>query len=264
MFEAIEYYQSLAEKFDGRILFVPGIIVVLLGLCIWLAGLRWRKILGALAGGSFCVAASVCFGNYDAAIILGAAAIGIIIGATIEKIILGIFGTALVAAIVLVIVTMIDKQRQSSDIATKNYTRWSEYEESGVVINFLQAIEITKQTGLYILSGMIENIKSTSLIYAAAASTAMLIAGFIATIMPRIFIAVVSSSLGSAMIFAGMIMLFFYKGSKPVNYIWEKGTFCAMVTFAMIIFGTMVQLVLSPGSVKPIEKAVPDKNGDKK
>jgi len=274
MFEAIEYYQNLAEKFDSRILIVPGIIVVLIGLCIWLSGLRWKKILGALAGGGFFAAVVMSIGNYGTPIVLAAAFFGIVIGALVEKIMLGVSGTAMTAVMVLVIVSAITKQKRNNDMGylndnTKEYhlsqqncPRWPEYEAADTVISPPQAMEITSKISSFIVSGIIDNIKSYSVLAFAAAGFTVLVAGFAALVMPRIFIATVSSLLGSAVIFAGMIMLLFYKGSKPVNYISEKSSFYAMVIAAMLIFGAMVQLVLSPPAAKQAEQSVPDKKRD--
>jgi len=264
MFEIIKYYQSLAEKFDSRILTVPGIVVVLVGLCVWLAGLRWRKVLGALAGGSFFAAIGLCLGIYDFPIVIVVAAIGIVIGALVEKIMLGVCGTAMVVAIVLVVVSTSAKQRQGGEVQY-DFQRWPQYEESNDVLNSSQASEITEKTGLFICSKIIENIKSSSLVSFGAGGVALVIAGFIALLRPRLFVAAFSSLFGAVMIFAGLIMLLFYKGSKPVNFISEKGQFYAIVLLVMMVFGTVVQMVLSPPAAKPTEKDVPEKgNGAKK
>lgn len=259
MFEAIEYYQSLAEKFDSRILFAPGIVVVLAGLCIWLAGLRWRKVLGAFAGGCFLAAIGLCIGDYGWPIMIIVTLIGIALGALIEKIMLGVVGTVLVSAVVIIIGSIFF---ESKDAVMQSHPRWAEYEAGDAEISLPQAFEITRQTGRYILCGMIKNVKSSWLVYGASGGAAILLAGFAAMMLPRIFIAAFSSSFGSAVIFVGMIMLLFYKGLKPVNYIYNKSSFYCLIIFLMIIFGTMVQLVLSPAA--KTEKNGPDENGDKK
>jgi len=280
MFEALEYYQSLAGKFDSRILTVPGIIVVIVGLCVWLAGLRWRKILGALAGGGFFATVVVSIGSYSTGVVLAVILIGAIVGALIEKVMLGIFGASAAAAIVLVVISANLRARQYSDIEYLNNLkeptekdilserycpRWPEYEQRDIVINLPQAIDITTQMASYITAKIFDNIKSSSAGAFASAAFVMLAAGFAAFIIPRIFISVVSSSLGSAVIFAGMIMLLFYKASKPVNYIAEKSHFYIMVLAVMIAFGTIVQLVLSPSAAEQIKENMPNKKGgDKK
>jgi hypothetical protein len=274
MFEAIEYYQSLAEKFDSRILTVPGIIVVILGLCIWLAGLRWRKVLGAIAGGGIFAAAVVCIGSFDVNIVLAVILIGIAVGALIEKITLGIFGTAAAAVIVLVITSANLTAKQYSDtsisqedLLSQHYCpRWPEYEDNDAVINLPQAAEITRKMAWYFTARAIDNIKSSPVSVFAATVIMVAVAGFVAVLVPRMFIAVTASSLGSVIIFAGMVMLLFYKVSKPVNYIAEKSHFYVMALTIMIAFGAMVQLVLSPSACDKAssDKPANEKKGDKK
>ncbi len=259
MYEVIEYYQSLAAKFDSRMMLVPGMAVVVLGLCIWLAGLRWRKVLGATAGGIVFIAIGLCLGDYGCLMLLVVSVIGMAVGALVEKTTLGIFGVVMSAIFVLIIVSFF-----CGSMDVQNYPRWPQYEEPGVVIGCSQSVEITRTTGAFVLSKMIENIKSASLISIGAAVIAMLIAGFVAVIMPRVFIAFISSSLGSAVIFAGLIMLLFYKGFRLVGYISDKMPFYAILVFVMLVFGAMVQLVLSPSAAEQTQKPSPEKNGDKK
>ncbi|HAL45961.1 MAG: hypothetical protein A2Y12_10235 [Planctomycetes bacterium GWF2_42_9] len=256
MFEAIEYYQSLAEKFDSRVMCVPALAVILVGLCIWLSGLRWRKVLGAIAGGTMFAGIGFCLGDYGVVIFI-ITIIGMAVGAMIEKVMLGVFGVAMTCAAVLVIISAFLASQNTSE-----YPHWPQYEQSGVVIGFSQMIEITKATGSYIVSNMIENLKSASLLWYGAIMLAVIAAGFLAVVMPRLFIAFISSSLGSAVIFAGLMMLLFYKGSKPVNYISKQAAFYAFIIFVMLVFGTMVQLVLSPAPAE--QKPSPEKKADKK
>jgi len=263
MYEAIEYYQSLAAKFDSRVMFVPGMAVVAVGLCIWLAGLRWRKVLGATAGGIIFAAIALCLGDYGCVMMLIVSIIGMTVGTLVEKFTLGIFGVVMIVVFVLIIVASVCGH-VNAESAAQNYTRWPQYEQPGVVIGCSQCIEITRTTGRFVLSAMIENIKSASLISIGAAVLAMLLAGFAAVVMPRVFIAIISSSLGSAVIFAGLIMLLFYKGFRLVSYISGKVPIYAIIVFVMLVFGTMVQLVLSPPAAEQPPKTSPEKNGDKK
>jgi hypothetical protein len=263
MFEAIQYYQSLAEKFDNRMMCVPGVIVVLVGLCIWLSGLRWRKVLGALAGGSFFAGIGMCLGDYGCLAIFAVTVIGMVVGALVEKIMLGVFGIVLAAAVMLAVVSIFSAGMNTA-APTQIQPRWPQYEEPGIVIGCEQTMEITQKTCSFVLTGMIDNIKSASLVSIGAAVIAMALAGFIAAFMPRVFIAIISSSLGSMVISAGIIMLLLYKGSKPVNSIMAKGPFYGFVIFVMLVFGTMVQLVLSPPAAQQEQESSPEKNRDKK
>lgn len=280
MFEALEYYQSLAEKFDSRILTVPGIVVVIIGLCIWLAGLRWRKILGAIAGGGGFASAVVCIGSCGTPIVLAVIFIGIVIGAMVEKVTLGIFGTVAAAIVVLAVTSTNIRARQYSDIEYLStleepteeellsgfyHPRWPEYEYRDIVITMPQAVEITRQMASYFVAKTVDNIKSSYAVAFASAIVILIAAGFAAVLVPRIFIAVTASSLGSAIIFAGMVMLLFYKRSEPVNCIAERSWFFAMTLTAIVVFGTMVQLVLSPPTAtRAPDESKDEKKGDKK
>jgi hypothetical protein len=259
MYEIIEYYQSLASKFDSRIMLVPGVVVVALGLCIWLAGLRWRKVLGATAGGVIFVSLGLCLGDYGVIMLLVVSLIGMTIGVLVEKITLGVFGVLMSLILVLAAVSMF-----CGNLDIKNYPRWPQYEQSGVIIGFSQCVEITRTLGMFVLPKMLDNIKSTRLIAICVSFFAMAIAGFTAVTRPRVFIAVISSSLGSAVIFAGLIMLLFYKGFRLVGYMSGKSPYYALVVFAMLVFGTAVQLVLSPPAAEQTQENSPEKNGDKK
>ena len=105
MFEALKYYQNLAERFQGQILIAPGMVTVLIGLCIWLAGLRWRRILGAIVGCAFFAVIVLGFTKSGIQTVYVAVLVGAAIGAAADKGIIGIAGTAGAAMIVLVILS---------------------------------------------------------------------------------------------------------------------------------------------------------------
>jgi hypothetical protein len=264
MFEALKYYQNLAERFQSQILLAPGMVIVLIGLCIWLAGLRWRRILGAIVGCAFFAAIVLSFTNYGLQTVYVAVLLGGAIGAVADKVIIGIAGTAAAAMIVLVILSVsLPKPQDSVILPEYSYPMLPEYEQNDKPIPTQDAIRLSKEMVSYFGYKTMDNIKTASIVAFAAAIVTLLAAGFAAFAMPRIFIAVVSSSLGSAVIFAGMVLLLFYKGSKPINCIAEKDRFYIMILAAMMVFGALVQLILSPvpKEVKKEKEVVPETEG---
>jgi hypothetical protein len=281
MLEVLEYYQSLAQKFQSQLLTGPGIIVVLAGLCIWLAGLRWRRVVGALVGAAVAAAGVFVIGNYPAGVVLTACAIGLFAGVIINRIVFGIFGAAVGVLVVMVVLaggltagenesSMIEFQETNKTynpdeitaddfVAEFPYPTWPEYEQSGVVIDAPAALEITTKMAEYFFDRAKKAVASAGAGGYAGAGLVAVIAVIAALIMPRLFIAVISSSLGSAVIFTGMIMLLFYKGSKPISYISERPWFYATAFGAMVIFGTAAQLILSPPAAKQSQTDSPDK-----
>jgi hypothetical protein len=266
MLEALEYYQSLAQKFQSQLLTGPGIIVVLTGLCIWLAGLRWRRVIGAFTGAAVAAIGVFLIGNFAANVVLTACIIGILAGIVINRIVFGIFGAAVG---VLVIMVILAGGPAAAEVTADNFVSdyscptWPEYEQSDAGLDASAASQITTQMAEYFADRAKKAITSASAVSFAAAGVVIVIAAIATLMAPRLFIAAVSSTLGSAVIFAGMIMLLFYKGSKPISCIAEKPRFYLAAFTAMIIFGTLVQLVLSPPA-KAKAKADEETKGEKK
>ncbi|MCX5632167.1 MAG: hypothetical protein NTW93_00585 [Phycisphaerae bacterium] len=253
MLEALEYYQSLAQKFQGQFLTGLGILVVLMGLCIWLAGLRWRRIVGALAG-AMIAGTGVLVISGSARVVLTACAIGLLAGVIINRIVFGIFG-AIVGALIIMII-LANKTYNTADNFT-SYPTWSEYEIGSIPIPAPAVLEINVKMAEYFIGRAKIAIASAGIISFAGAGAAAVIAVLAVLMFPRLFIAVVSSALGSAVIFTGMIMLLFYKGSRPITYIADKPRFYAMAFGAMVIFGAIIQLILSPSVFARVSSAKP-------
>lgn len=253
MLEALEYYQSLAQKFQSQLLTGPGIIIVLTGLCVWLAGLRWRRTIGALAGVVIAATGVFIAGGYSfgfaqdrpAKVVLAACAAGLLAGVIINRIVFGIFGAAIIGLLVIIILTGgLTKAEASSPFVSA----WPEYEQSDAVIDTPTAMKISTQMAEYFIDKTKKTVTSAPMMSVAVAGLAAVIAALVALLAPRWFIAFVSSALGSAVIFAGMIILLFYKGSNPINCIAQRPQFYATAFGAMVIFGTLVQLILSPAA----------------
>ena len=287
MLEALEYYQSLAEKFDSRILTIPGIVVVLVGLCIWLAGLRWRRVFGALAGAAIAGTGVLVIGDYPADVVLTACAIGLAAGVIVNRIVLGIFGAIVGTGIIMMILTAglsveesgatviefsnagraynPDEITADEFVSGSSYPTWPEYEQSGVVIPVPAAMEITTKMAKYFLDIAKKEIPSAGVGSFAGAGFAAVIIVLMTLAAPRVFISVIFAIIGAGLIFTGMIILLFYKGSEPITYIAERLYFYSLIFGAMAAFGAFVQLLLSPPRPQTIR--VDDtnrKDGEKK
>jgi hypothetical protein len=274
MLEALEYYQSLAEKFDSRILTISGIVVVLVGLCIWLAGLRWRRVLGALAGATI-AGTGLAIGGYSAGVILTACAIGLAAGVIVNRIVLGIFGAIVGAGIIMIILTAglfakedgttvvgisnagqtynPDEVTADKFVSESSYPTWPEYEQNGIVIPAPASLDITTKMAKYFLDSAKEGIASAGVGICAGAGFAAVIIVLMTLAAPRLFISVIFAIVGAGLIFIGMIMLLFYKGSEPITCIAGRLYFYSLVFGAMAAFGTFIQLLLSPPKPKTIK-----------
>ncbi|MBN1786977.1 MAG: hypothetical protein JW806_01125 [Sedimentisphaerales bacterium] len=285
MLEALEYYQSLAQKFQSQLLTGPGILIVLIGICIWLSGLRWKMLLGALAGAAIGAAGVLACGHDSIGVIMIACAFGFLTGAVISEIVLGLFGAVVGAVIVMLLLAGgigpgagakplvefydanededidVDEITVDDFVMTSSYPTWPEYEEDGAVIPSPKAIEITREMMSYFASEAKDMIaKSPTGIYAGG-GFAMIVIIVLAIASGRLFVSVTAAMFGTALIFAGMIILLFYKGSQPIGYIAQRPGFYWLVCIAMVTFGALVQLFLTPVKKKPV-KAEPEKKKD--
>ena len=282
MFDALVYYQSLAQKFQSRLLIGTGIVIVLVGLCIWLAGLRFKCVVSAIVGAVVAAAGVSAFGDYPAKILLIACGIGIIVGAAAGRFILGIFA-ALVGG--LLAITIISGGLQPADtgqaeffdarsvkpnevtaddfVSSSAYPTWPEYQQKGIVIQTPAAMDITVKMFAHIIGLAKKTVLSAGIAAYGGAAGAVLAVVFFCFVMPRFFVAVVSAGLGSAVVFAGMIILLFYKGSEPISMLAAKLQFYGIAFGAMTAFGTIMQLLLVPAKPEIIKPQVSKKeNGE--
>lgn len=282
MFEALVYYQSLAQKFQSRLLIGTGIAIVLVGLCLWLAGLRFKRVVSAIIGAVIAVAGVSAFGDYPDKILLAASAVGVVVGAITGRFMLGIF-----AAIVggLLVITIVADRTQSAEaggveffdansanpnevsiddfVSSSGHPTWPQYQSSEVIIPTPDAMDITVKMFAHIISLTKKTILSAGAAAYGGAAGAVLVVMFFCFVMPRFFVAVVSAGLGSAVVFAGMIILLFYKGSEPISMIAAKSQFYGIAFCAMTAFGAIVQLLLSPAKPEIIKPSVSKKeNGE--
>jgi hypothetical protein len=276
MLEALEYYQSLAQRFQSQLLTGPGIAIVLVGLCIWLAGLRWRRILGAVAGTAIAAVAVLNFGDYPSPIVWGACAVGLIAGVIVNRLVLSVFGTIIGVIVVMIFLSGSlqaanygegikifdanhiynpDHIKADDFVSEYPYPTWRQYEQGGVVIPAPDAIKITAAMAGYFIGRAKRAVFSAGAVVYGGAAIAAVVIVFFSLITPRLFIAAVSAIIGSAVIFAGMIILLFYKGSEPISLITARAQFYGLVFGAMTAFGIIVQLLLSPSLSATIIRA---------
>ncbi|MCD4831863.1 MAG: hypothetical protein K8R02_08700 [Anaerohalosphaeraceae bacterium] len=277
MLEALEYYQSLAQKFQTQLLTAPGVLLVLIGLSVWLAGLRWRWLLGALAGATMAIVGVFALGAEGLFAVTVAVAVGFAAGLLMDKIVLGIFGTIFAAGIVLLFFACDNSPpaaefysgsgHDSNTVVAEDfitqypYPTWPQYHATTETIASPMAVEITIEMARYFVENSKKGLTLCGSGSFACAGFAAIIMTVIAMATARLFISLMSSAIGTTIIFVGMTMLLFYKGSAPITLISQRPTLYSVVFLVMIIFGAVVQLVLSPPSHKTIKTH--KKNKDK-
>jgi hypothetical protein len=256
MLEIFQNFEQLIDRFSSWLLIASGVVFILLGLCIWVAGHSLRKILISLAGlaGGIVVGLFVIGKNIFSASLSGA--LSTLIALILEKILVVLLAAALAAAIAFTILAepyfvQTETVEIQDDISIQTTTIGPNETLEELKTFGLDAGEKIKQAGT----------KIPVYIWAiiAAVAAVLLVCGIV---LWRFTSALFFSVLGTMVIFLGMILLLSYKGTEPISHICSKPLISAAVFLAMAAFGTIVQLLLCKGSKK--EKITKIKPGGKK
>jgi hypothetical protein len=209
MLEIAQYFEQVTAGFRPIVLIASGLAAVLVGLFIWLGGLGVRRVLlavvGAITGG---ICGFFIIGlNIASALILAAGAA--IIAIMFEKIFITILAASLAAVF-------------GFAVLAKPYTEIS--------ADFSTEIKrACLQMPLYCWAIIV------------ALAVIFILAGFF---LWRLTSALCCATLGTFLIFTGMILLLLYKGAAPISSLYSRAPFYAAIFAAMTAFGTMEQLLL--------------------
>ena len=241
MLEFIQHFEQIAARFRPVVLIVPGLAAVLLGLFIWLGGLRFRRfiavVIGAVIGGvcGFFAAGR----NVTAALV--STGVGAGLGVIFKKIFIIILTAAIAALAGFVVLNWpaienADNLKQFPEYRTPNDNEHFDIRE--VVEIMTEYIATFSATLREVCSQM----PSRNWAVIAAIGVIFIAAGLF---LWRITSAFCCSAVGTTLIFAGMILLLLYKGSEPLSSIYRSTSWYYIAVFAaMIAFGTIEQLLL--------------------
>jgi len=205
MLEAARYLQELTQRCDALFIMCGGVAAVLSGLFMWLGGLGVKKITTAAITAAI-VSGCVYFMVHNNLVYTIACGV---VGAGLAVVFERIFSIAIATATAFVL---------STALLLGPYIAKAE--------SFRQFL---MQSPLYSLVAII-----------------CITPGFSAAglISPNIIFSLCFSAIGTALIFAGMILLTSCKGSAPVDYIAANKYYFLSVFAVMTGFGAFVQLFL--------------------
>lgn len=182
-----------------------GIAAVLIGLFVWLGGLGFRKLLVAIVGAAGGAVCVFFIIGRNIMPALGAAAIAACLAVIFEKIFITILTAALAA-----------------------------------IGSFLISAELYKADFSDGLKHVCSQLPMHCWPIIAAVLIIFIVAGFY---LWRPTSALCCATLGTMLVFAGMILLLLHKGTQTVSYIGSRSSFFAAVFVAMVVFGTLEQLL---------------------
>ena len=258
MIEIFQNFEQMTGRFSPTILIGSGVVLLLLGLCIWLSGMALRKILISIAGmacgiviGLFVIGRNI----FSTLLFAGLAAL---IALMFQKVLCVLLAAALAAAVAFTILAEpYFEQAETTEVR-------SEMSEQTTKAGLGETFEELKTFGLD--AGEKIKLAGTKIplhIWAIIAAPAVI---FIVcgALLWRWTTALFFSVTGTMVVFLGMILLLSYKGTEPVSLIRSKPSISAAVFLAMAAFGTIVQLLIckSPKKEKITKKKPDEKKGE--
>jgi len=236
MVEVLKTFEQVAGRFNPLVLVVPGLVLVALGLFVWLGGLGFRRVLfalvGAAVGGTVVLVAVTTNG-----VITGASAlVAAILAASFQRAFTALLLGLLSLAVTFIILAYPYLQEYRGVLIAGQNLAQSER------LTVHDSLSVTHAFGLDLLDGVRYAAGSLAparwaIIVAAAAG--MLTLG---ALFQSLGGALSCASLGTSMIFGGLILLLVYKGSVPIERLAGRPAFYGLVMAGMATFGTLEQL----------------------
>ena len=242
MLEIAQNFEQTAASFSPIVLIAPGLTAVIVGLFVWLGGLGLRKLLvvvvGAVGGG--------IFGFFVIGRNVMSAMISVGVGAVIAIIFKRIFITILAAALAAAIGIAVLAGPYVGNAEGANPINRDKILAKGPAITIHESIHILKVHTVFFTNEIKQaclQMPAYNWIIIAALVTIFIMGGLF---LWRLTTALCCATLGTLLVFAGMILLLLYKGAEPISSISRRTLFYAAVFIVMIAFGTIEQLLLCP------------------
>jgi hypothetical protein len=239
MVEILKSFEQVAGRLNPLVMIVPGLLMVALGLFVWLGGLGMRRVLfamiGAVAGG----AAALLFVSQNGTIAGAAAIVAAVAAAVFQRIVTALLLGLLSLAVTFVILarpglreyqgTLIGGQKTG-----QNDQRMTVRDSLSVArIYRLEVIDAVRYA-----AGRLIPVQWA--IIAAVTAGLLTVGAFFRSLGGALSCAI----LGTALIFAGLVLLLIFKGSMPVGRIEARPALYGLVFAGMGAFGTLEQLAL--------------------
>jgi len=237
MLEFLQYFERISPRLEPTVLVVPGLLFIFIGLFVWLAGLRYAKLIAGLIG----ILAGVICGLF----LIGRKLMPDIVLATMS----GFTSMILYKFVFILLTALIGFTGVTFLLADVHIEKDSElilYMDSGgtATISTSEATIILSRAIDYLMERMKVLYSQFSLLHWVVVVGGGLLAAILAVYFSGVAGALCCATLGTSLNFAGMILLLLYKGAEPVSRIGHRGLFFAAVFVVMIGIGTAVQLLL--------------------
>lgn len=221
----------------------PGIALVMAGLFMWLGGLRFLKAVAAMAAALAGLVITWLLSGGQIMLIVLCPVILAGLGMFFNRLIVMLLGAGLVAGFVLIgpSLAQVDFDRHPAVQAQP-----TQADPLGLFESIAKIREMGRQAN-QAFQEMIARIPPGRKTVALIAAMAFAALGMLNW---RLVCAVTCATIGTAEIFAGMLILLLFKGAEALRQAADQRLLLTAAALAMILLGTGLQLWLCPAKVK--------------
>ena len=282
MIELLLRIQEACLQLERWHLVGPGLGLIVLGLFLWLGGVRYAFLVVGLFGATLGAAAGLLVSHWfeveTAVAVAGGAAIMTILALLLKNLV--IIGLAIALFAVVGGFTYLGytlDQQESSDRIGQTETDLTDAESSAIDVEALVRYESehlrsaalggddTPSGGIRKLDRIREeltelaSVNQKMLILCAAGGA--ILGLFLGYLLKKVMMAISCSIIGSTGAIVGMLMLFLAKGTPVISSLQERPKLLPSIFIVMVLFGFLVQLILA--GAKKIENVTEDEDEEK-
>lgn len=239
MLEVLESLERVAVRLSPIVLVLPGLILTALGLFVWLGGLGFRRLLmglvGALAGGVL----GYSLAGRNVVVTVAAALALTFVAAIFQRLFAAVILGVLAAAVVFLVLAW--PFLQPSGLTVSGQVDPVADDAKATVKESLEIIESHWNDLAAKVRHAAGELPPPKWLVVAVVGLGILALGFV---FRRLGGALSCATVGTVLVFLGLVLLLMFKGSTPVTRIESRAGFYGLVFASMVGFGTLEQFVL--------------------
>lgn len=239
MLKVLEHIESMGLRVAPEILVIPGVVFLVIGLCIWLGGLRWSKLSAGFWGLMVGCLVGVHVTDYQLTPVIGLGVLGAGFAAFFDKPALVLIGSIVVAVVCVLMFSW--PMIEGYDWAVPAV----ESAEKGAM-GIGESLSAVNDLSGYLCKNVavaVGKISAAGMVISVGAAVVFAVVGFW---LRRLMVAMSCSMLGSFAVFGGMVIVLLHKGAGPMTSIYRNGSYYLAIVGVMVVFGTVTSLLLSP------------------
>lgn len=256
MLEVLYNFERLGGQLSVGLLVAGGVFCLVVGLWVWLGGLRWSAIVAGIAAGAAGYACAMAATSQQAVAIGSMTVVAGGFGMFFDKKTLALAGGVLTAIIALILFAGPLPADQTEPI----YIEMPTAPPPGQRLNVRDSVEVVGGHALLLSEILVRTVRNAStrdIAISAGSGVVILVMGLL---FSRLIAALTCSATGLVLILIAMLLLLMYKGAQPVTFVRERVPLYHIAMLAIVAFGTVAQMLLSPHKRK-IKGTGPDETG---